>query len=108
MPLASTDEFVVEVKVGLVMITDCGFTVTLVDVVDEAPTLSVTVAFTVYVPPILYWCVALAAATDVPSPKLMMVEAMLPSGSVEPVAEAVIEPPATIELALTLKTATGG
>jgi len=45
--VARTEVEVVEVNVGLVMVTNCGFTTTLEIVLDEAPMLSVTVAFTV-------------------------------------------------------------
>ena len=72
-----------EVIVGLLMVTACGFTITVELVPDEAPRLSVTVAFTVYVPASLYWCDALTAVADVPSPKEMMVLAIVPSGSVD-------------------------
>lgn len=52
--MARTEVAVVEVNVGLVMVTNCGFTTTVETVLDEAPILSVTVAFTVYVPAVLY------------------------------------------------------
>ena len=45
--MARTEVDVVEVNVGLVMVTNCGFTTTVVRVLDEAPRLSVTVALTV-------------------------------------------------------------
>ena len=66
-------------------------------VLDEAPILSVTVALTVYVPAALYWCDALTAVVDDPSPKEMTVLEMVPSGSVEVAAEAVIDPPTRID-----------
>ena len=81
--MARTEVEVVEVNVGLVMVTNCGFTTTVETVLEEAPRLSVTVAFTVYVPAVLYWCDALAAVADDPSPKEMTVLAIVPSGSVE-------------------------
>ena len=52
-PLISTVEET-DPAVGLLMITDCGCTVTLVLAVEDAPRLSETVAFTVYVPAVLY------------------------------------------------------
>ena len=82
---------------GLVMVTNCGFTTTVAVVVEEAPRLSVTVAFTVYVPAVLYWCEALTAVADDPSPKEMTVLAMVPSGSVDAAADAVIDPPTRID-----------
>ena len=97
-----------EVNVGLVMVTNCAFTTTVEVVLDEAPMLSVTVAFTLYLPATLYWCVALAALTDVPSPNEMTVFAIVPSESVEPVAEAVIEPPTRIDPEDKVSAATGG
>ena len=98
----------VEVNVGLEMVTNCGFTKTVELVLDEAPMLSVTVAFTVYVPAALYWCDALAAVTDDPSPKEMTVLAIVPSESVEAAADAVIDPPTRIDPEDTVNAATGG
>ena len=37
------------------MVTNCDFTTTVAIVLEEAPRLSVTVAFIVYVPAALYW-----------------------------------------------------
>lgn len=52
--MARTEVDVVEVNVGLVIVTNDGFTTTVELVLDEAPMLSVTVAFTMYVPATLY------------------------------------------------------
>ena len=98
----------VEVSVGLEMVTNCGFTTTVETVLDEAPILSVTVAFTVYVPAAVYWCDALTVAADDPSPKEMTVLAIVPSGSVDPAADAVTDPPTRIDPELKLNAATGG
>ncbi len=98
----------VEVNVGLVMVTNCGFTTTVEIVLDEAPMLSVTVAFIVYVPATLYWCVALTAVADEPSPKEMTVLAIVPSESVDAAAEAVTDPPTRIDPEDKAKAATGG
>ena len=98
----------VEVNVGLVMVTNCGFTTTVELVLDEAPKLSVTVAFTVYVPATLYWCDALAVVADDPSPKEMTVLAIVPSGSAEVAAEAVIDPPTSIDPEDRVNAAIGG
>ncbi len=106
--MARTEVEVVEVNVGLVMVTNCGFTTTVETVLDEAPRLSVTMAFTVYVPAALYWCDALAAVADEPSPKEITVLAMEPSGSVEVAAEAVIDPPTRIDPELRVSAAIGG
>ena len=65
LPVARTDVDVVEVNVGLVMVTNGGLTTTVELVAGEAPMLSVTVAFTVYVPATLYWCDALIAEAEI-------------------------------------------
>lgn len=46
-PVARTDVLVVDVNVGLVTVTKGGCTVIVIDVLEDAPRLSVTVAFTV-------------------------------------------------------------
>jgi hypothetical protein len=62
-----------------------------VDLLAVAPRLSVTVAVIVNVPAVLYVCDALGPLTAaLPSPKLMLLETILPSGSVDPAVEAVI------------------
>ena len=106
--MARTEVEVVEVNVGLVMVTNCGFTTTVEIVLDEAPMLSVTVAFIVYVPATLYWCVALTAVADEPSPKEMTVLAIVPSESVDAAAEAVTDPPTRIDPEDKVNAATGG
>lgn len=106
--MARTEVEVVEVNVGLVMVTKGGFTTTVEIVLDEAPMSSVTVAFTVYVPAALYWCVALAVFADEPSPNEMTVLVIVPSESVELAADAVIEPPTRIDPELRVSAATGG
>ena len=98
----------VEVNVGLVMVTNCGFTTTVETVLEEAPILSVTVTFTVYVLAVLYWCDALAAVADDPSPNEMTVLAIVPSESVDAAAEAVTDPPTRIDPEDKVNTATGG
>ncbi len=98
----------VEVNVGLVIVTNGGFTTTVELMLDEAPILSVTVALTVYVPAALYWCDALTAETEDPSPKEMTVLAIVPSGSVELEADAVIDPPTRIDPELRVSAAIGG
>jgi len=45
--VARTEVEVVELNVGLVMVTNCGFTTTVEIVLDDAPILSVTVALIV-------------------------------------------------------------
>jgi hypothetical protein len=107
-PVARTDVDVVEVNVGLVIVTNGGFTTTVELVLDEAPILSVTVAFTVYVPPVLYRCVALTAETEEPKPKEMTVLVIVPSESIELDADAVMDPPARIDPELKVSAATGG
>jgi hypothetical protein len=99
---------VVEVNVGLVMVTNGGFTTTVALAVEEAPMLSVTVAFTVYVPAVLYWCEALTAEAELPSPKEMTVLAIVPSGSLDAAADAEMDPPTRIDPELKLNAATGG
>ena len=47
MPVIVTDELVVLLTVGLVIVVNCGFTVTLWLLLELAPALSVTVAVTV-------------------------------------------------------------
>jgi hypothetical protein len=56
----------------------------------------------------LYWCDALIAVADVPSPNEMTVLAIVPSGSLEAAAEAEIDPPTRIDPELKLSAATGG
>ncbi len=106
--MARTELEVVEVNVGLEMVTNCGFTTTVEIVLDEAPRLSVTVAFTVYVPAILYWCDALAAVAEDPSPNEMTVPAIVPSESVEAADDAVTDPPTRIDPEDKVSAATGG
>ena len=61
------------------------------DLLAVAPRLSVTVPMIVYVPAALYVCEALEPLTGaLPSPKLIVLETMLPSGSVDPAVEAVM------------------
>ena len=103
-----TEVEVVEVNVGLVIVTNGGFTTTVELVLEEAPMLSVTVAFTVYVPATLYWCDALTAVADDPSPKEMTVLAIVPSESVDAAADAVIDPPRKIEPEDKVNAAIGG
>ena len=107
-PAARTEVAVVKVVVGLLIVTNGGFTTTVELVLDEAPRLSVTVAFTVYVPATLYWCDALTAVADDPSPKEMIVLAIVPSASLDPEAEAVTDPPTRIDRELRVNAATGG
>ena len=106
--MARTEVDVVEVNAGLVIVTNCGFTTTVETVLDEAPKLSVTVAFTVYVPATLYWCIALAVVADEPSPNEMTVLAMVPSESVDAAADAVTDPPTRIDPEDKVNAATGG
>src|SRR5436190_18770400 len=54
----------------------------LCEVEPGAPLLSVTVRFTVYVPPAAYVCAGFAAVAVAPSPKLQLQPTTLPSGSV--------------------------
>ena len=56
----------------------------------------------------MYWCEALTAEAVAPSPKEITVLAIEPSGSLDPVADAAMEPPTRIEPEVTLNAATGG
>src|SRR6476620_9173478 len=90
------------------MVTNGGLTTTVALAVEEAPMLSVTVAFTVYVPASLYWCDALTAEAELPSPKEITVLAIVPSGSLDAAAEALMDPPSRIDPELKVIAATGG
>jgi hypothetical protein len=88
--------------------TFAAFAVTVLVAVPVAPLLSVTVAVTVYVPAVVYVCEPDAAAVVVPSPQLMDVLAMVPSGSLEPVVEAETFNGTVPLVGVTERTATGG
>ena len=85
------------------------FTVTFVVVVALAWLLSVTVAVTVYVPAIVYvWPVLAVLTGALPSPKSIVIEAMLPPGAVEPAVFAEMASGAVPMSGATFKTARGG